>query len=80
MYLSNRLPMANYDFKGKKNLTVKLSKSINGKNTYKTSLLNDSVVMKGHRNSVDVAEAPSSGDVKPPNKSGSQVPSSYKQA
>jgi len=33
MYLSNRLPMANYDFKGKKNLTVKLSKSINGKNS-----------------------------------------------
>lgn len=36
--------------------------------------------MKGHRNSVDNAEAPSSGDVKPSNKSGSQMPSSYKQA
>jgi hypothetical protein len=32
MYLSNRLPMANYDFKGKKNHTIKMSRSINGKN------------------------------------------------
>jgi hypothetical protein len=29
MYLSNRLPMANYDFKGRKNQTVKVSRSIN---------------------------------------------------
>ena len=29
MYLSNRLPMANYDFKGRKNHTVKVSRSIN---------------------------------------------------
>ena len=32
MYLSNRLPMANYDFKGRKNHTVKVSRSINAKN------------------------------------------------
>ena len=31
MYLSNRLPMANYDFKGRKNHTVKIPRSINAK-------------------------------------------------
>lgn len=30
MYLSNRLPLANYEVKGRKNQTVKLSKSLAG--------------------------------------------------
>lgn len=34
MYLSNRLPMANYEFKGKKNQTVKVSRSMNGKSKH----------------------------------------------
>lgn len=34
MYLSNRLPIANYDLKGRKNQTVKISKTIiNSKHT-----------------------------------------------
>jgi hypothetical protein len=56
MYLSNRLPMANYDFRGKKNQTVKMSRSINGKNR-QSGFLQDAV-SRIQRISIDGATEP----------------------
>ena len=51
MYLSNRLPMANYDFKGRKNQTVKVSRSING--AIKKQSIIQEVAARIQRNSID---------------------------